>query len=293
MSEPQDLFSIVGVSFTSFHDLRTSAQRAAFILSPDEVRRFLPKTGVYAADPFVHCANGKQYLFFELLRNDQKGVIATLERIDETQEWHNLRIVLEEPWHLSYPLLYSGDGPHIYMTVESGSAGAVRLYRANVESPNEWLFERQLLSGIHLDPTLFANNGVWYMFTCTDYAYSSLELFYSLRGIMGPWHRHPRSPVIKGDSSCARPAGPVLTMPNGKSYRLAQDCSERYGMAVKAFEIVSLSPDVYEEEYYDIILSHGNEGWNRRGMHHLQVYANSQGLLSAVTDGYRYTTDPY
>lgn len=121
------------------------------------------------------------------------------------------------------------------------------------------------------------------MFVCTGKSFSVLELYFS-KNLFGPWTKHPKSP-LKSDSFSSRPAGPILEWDN-KLYRLAQDCSIRYGQSVKAFEITTLSKEDYEEKEIGIILTESNNGWNSHGMHHLQVYKKHNGIVFAVSDGY-------
>jgi len=53
------------------------------------------------------------------------------------------------------------------------------------------------------------------------------------------------NPIVS-DIKNARPAGKVMEA-NGKLYRVAQDCSTRYGSGFNINEIVSLTEDSYQE----------------------------------------------
>ena len=123
------------------------------------------------------------------------------------------------------------------------------------------------------------------MYAASERDFSTLNLFISKGGLLGEWVRHPSSPLITNDKARVRPAGPVLTF-EGKKYRLAQDCSERYGTAVNAYEICVLSKVDYKEESGKVLLHGTGSGWNTCGMHHLQIYKNGGGYLYAVSDGY-------
>jgi hypothetical protein len=281
---PQDIFTIAGFRGANLFDLQKDTNLIDFKIEADKTDDLIKLGGIYVADPFILISNNRQYLFFELLLKGGKGVIGRAERKNETDIWTNFAIVLEEAFHLSYPLI-SQTSEGMYMSVESAEANEVRLYKAKDDSLNTWVYERGILSGKHYDPTIFQHENTWFMFTCTELDFSVANLFFSRDGIVGPWLSHPKSPIIQKDAGSARPAGPVLEW-NSKKYRLAQDCSERYGAAVKAFEIVTLTLQQYQEKDCGILLSGSGSGWNAYGMHQLQIYKKESNTIFVVADGY-------
>ena len=112
---------------------------------------------------------------------------------------------------------------------------------------------------------------------------------------MGRWQKHPLSPIARGYVAGARPAGRVIAA-GGRLIRLAQVGDIRsnllyYGKGVRAFEIVKLSPEEYEErEISDAPISQNlkRERWNKNGMHHLDAHAAESGRWLACVDGFRY-----
>lgn len=284
MGMMDDIFAVVGVRGESPFSLSDNVNKPDFLIEARKNAELRDLDGLYVADPFVFVTNTKQYLFAELLQNSGKGVIVRAERQDEQDAWKNYTIVLEESFHLSYPFIFAADDA-IYMTVESGEAHQVRIYVATDGSLEKWGFKQELLAGVHYDPTIFKRDNTWYMFTCPDQAFSTTKLYFSDGGILGPWYEHPCSPIVTDTPSAARPAGPVLDW-GGKQYRLAQDCSERYGAAVRAFEILRLDRSHYEERETGKILSPTGAAWSSQGMHHLQVYKHLPAQVFAVSDGY-------
>lgn len=278
-----DYFSIVGLKGDSPLNLQSSATNPEFIIDLRKKDYFPGLHGHYVADPYIYIYRGSQFLFCELLLTSGKGVIARLERENEGDEWRSPLIVLEENFHISYPTIHH-EGGNIYMLVESADNTDVRLYRAENSNLSEWSICKKLLDGEYYDPTIFRRGGNWYMFASTCKDFSQLCLFYSEDGLNGPWNLHPQSP-LKGDSSSSRPAGPVLEW-KSKQYRLSQDCSQRYGQSVRAFEIVNLTRDCYQEKEYGVILKDSGVGWNSKGMHHLRVYKSDRDFVYAVSDGY-------
>lgn len=243
----------------------------------------------FVADPFI-VRNGDQwYLFFEVMNAEsKKGQIAVANSSDGYQ-WNYQRIVLDEPFHLSYPYVFSWKGDY-YMIPESNQAGAVRLYKA-VNFPFDWSFVKNLVEGVALvdaSPFFFADK--WWLFAGsgapTNWFSQDLRLFYA-DDLMGPWLEHPKSPVIRGDAHIARPSGRVLVI-DGKVYRLAQDCDPVYGKSVNAFEVTQLTEKDYQERKVqnEPILEPGGDGWNATGMHHIDAQLMDDGKWLACVDGW-------
>jgi hypothetical protein len=235
----------------------------------------------FVADPFMVKENGSWFMFFEVYNKEtDEGDIALATSKDGTT-WEYEKIVLDEPFHLSYPHAFKVDEEY-YMVPESEDAGEVRLYRAT-GFPDEWAYEATLLGKGYRDSTLFHYDGTWYMFT-TD-SNDMLYLFYSDE-LDGPWLEHPENPIVEWNANIARPGGRVL-LHNDLMIRFAQDDWPLYGNSVRAFEILHINKTDYEEiEYSSEPLIQGDwNGWNWRGMHHYDVHQSEDGWIAAV-DGH-------
>src|SRR5205814_7849375 len=93
---------------------------------------------------------------------ENKGEIGHATSADGTH-WSYDRIVLAEPFHLSYPQVFAHAG-EFYRIPESFQAGAVRLYQAS-PFPGRWQFMATLLEGDYLvDASVFQHGGRWWMF---------------------------------------------------------------------------------------------------------------------------------
>ena len=279
----KDIFTVAGMKGVSPFDLQKVTHKPDFLIEAEKIPELNALNAIYVADPFVWIAGNQQYLFFELLLTNGKGVIGSAKRDKDDEPWSEFSIVLEEEFHLSYPIIFSYNG-NLYMTVESAEADEVRVYEAVTNSLDEWRYVKGILTGKHYDPTMFLHSDMWYMFTCTELDFSVTNLYYS-ETLLGEWTIHPSSPIVNKDPGSARPAGPVMEW-GEKKYRLAQDCSERYGAAVKAFEIIKLDQNNYKESEGITMLSSGKESWNPYGMHHLQIYKRTTDKVLVVTDGY-------
>ena len=198
----------------------------------------------FVADPFWIEAGGKNYLFVEVLNeaNDQ-GDLAVAVSTDG-EHWTYEGIVLDEPFHLSYPQVFESEGAY-YMIPETGQASQLRLYKA-VDVPKKWAFVGKLMDGKFYDPTIFRHDGRWWMFALTDLKGGRLDLFYA-DALEGPWQKHPANPIVANDKNKARPAGRVI-VDGDHLYRVAQDNEPHYGMSVSVFEITELTPEKYSEQ---------------------------------------------
>lgn len=238
----------------------------------------------FVADPFLWRHDDRWHLFVEVQdRLRMRGCIGVAISTDAVAwRWHG--VVLREPFHLSYPHVFSHDGD-LWMIPETHEAGAVRLYRGS--SPTRWRYDRDLLTGPSLkDATPLLHGGHWYLFveTSPTLAHDELRLF-SARDLRGPWSEHPRSPIVVSNPALARPAGRLWRV-DGRLFRLAQDCTTEYGTAVVAREIRTLTPDDYlEADTTTPLLGGGGTGWRRNGMHHLDIHPAPGGWLIAA-DGW-------
>ena len=59
----------------------------------------------FVADPFLYYDGGIWYLFMEVLKSSYGGVIGVANSLDGIN-WTYDRIVLEQPFHLSYPYVF-------------------------------------------------------------------------------------------------------------------------------------------------------------------------------------------
>jgi|YelNatPaOPRAMG01_1025707.scaffolds.fasta_scaffold40760_1 hypothetical protein len=240
--------------------------------------------GKLVADPFMVRTEGRWHMFFEV-ETAGRGQIGWATS-DDAVRWAYGRIVLSEPFHLSYPYVFEWQGDY-FMVPESFQADSVRLYKAT-RFPEEWSFQRTLLEGSPLlDPSLLRYNGKWWMFVETNpqHKYDTLRLFYA-NELTGPWQEHPRSPVVEGNNRKARPAGRVQVI-DGRPVRFAQDCYPRYGTRVRAFAISELSTRAYRESECpeSPILGPSGTGWNELGMHHVDPHKVADGKWIACVDG--------
>ncbi len=239
------------------------------------------RTSAFAADPFLVKDGATWYVFFEIYDRGQ-GDIAVASSTD-LLHWDYRQVVLDEPFHLSFPYVFESGGTW-YMIPESYASHSVRLYRAT-NFPTQWTLEKKLLDGIDLvDNQITFRNGNWWLFAAPP-TNDSVRLFYSPT-LTGTYTEHPLSPVVSNNTDISRGAGRLLDV-DGKLYRFAQDDNPTYGNQTQAFEITDLTTTTYAEVPWpgNPVLRAGGTGWNAVGMHTLNAVRLDDGTWVGAVDG--------
>lgn len=236
------------------------------------------------ADPFLIKKDSIYYMFFEVVNlANVQGDIGLAESYDGVN-WNYKQIIIDEPFHLSYPYVFNWQGNY-YLIPESNEDLSVRIYKAT-EFPFKWKYCQDLLTGYHfVDPSIVRYNDVWWLFVSSN-SNDVLNL-YSSDDLMGPWVQHPMSPIVKNDKNISRPGGRLL-IDQGRLYRFAQDDDPTYGNQILAFEISEISKTSYKENIIsnNPIVKASNIGWNAYGMHQVDHQNIAGGKWLVSVDGY-------
>jgi hypothetical protein len=241
----------------------------------------------FVADPFLVKEKNTWYLFFEVMnRKTGQGDIGLAKSCDGMR-WEYQKIILDEPFHLSFPLVFKYNN-EFFLIPETREIYETRLYKAE-KFPEKWLPCKKLLTGNFSDPSLFYYNNIWWLFTSDRNDY--LRLFYS-DSLLGKWYEHPESPVVKADYTKSRCCGRVFVK-NDTIFRFAQNCKNGYGNNVNAFFIKKLNKMNYVEVECEKnpILKGSGKGWNTLQMHHIDIedYDSTRYMISV--DGRRRNID--
>jgi hypothetical protein len=244
----------------------------------------------FVADPFLIRNHGAWHMFFEVMREDlHRGEIGLATSTD-ARHWEYQGIVLREWFHLSYPCVFEWDGD-FYMIPESLAARAVRLYKAR-EFPRGWTHVADLLPGMFADATIVRHDDRWWLFACPYPCQQDILRLFSSAQLTGPWQEHPKSPLVDGDATIARPGGRIVRC-EGRLLRFTQDCVPAYGTRVRACRIMTLTTSDYQEREVDespvlgpVTRSAGERAWNRDGMHHVDPVRSDDGRWIAAVDGW-------
>lgn len=195
------------------------------------------------ADPFLWEAGGSQYLLFEEVAAGQsRGRLGCVEVL-RNGSYSEMKIILERPYHLSYPCVVPSNGD-LFLLPETSEANRVDLYRFS-RFPWELELVASPVEGVALvDTTPVFVDDRWYFFTTTIEPFMETLLFSATR-LEGPWSLHPCNPVSTSVKSC-RSAGHLFWR-EGRLFRTTQDCSVRYGYGIAVNEVTKLTPHQFEE----------------------------------------------
>lgn len=239
----------------------------------------------FVADPFLVKEAKTWYLFFEVYNSDtQQGDLAVATSKD-TWIWHYEKVILDEPFHLSYPYVFKSDGDY-YLIPESFEDNSIRLYKAD-QFPTHWSYVKTLVKGRdYVDNSIIYYRGKWWLFSSVT-SNDTLYLHYA-NSLTGPWKEHPQSPIVRQDVHKARPSGRLLVYEN-KLYRFTMDVNPPVGThQVMAYEVTEITPDSYSERLAQeapVVMPSGS-GWNSQAMHQLDpVQVDSDSWIASV-DGF-------
>ena len=239
------------------------------------------------ADPFLFVtADGDWHMFFEVYTQNRQpsAVIGHAESADG-YDWRYDRVVVETDEHLSYPYVFKWQGDH-YMVPDTWAKergpAAVTLFKA-ASFPHEWDPVAELVrptTPIH-DFSPFRWGGRWWALAGdgTDlYAYYSDDLE------APDWTPHEANPVVRDRPTAARPGGRPLVF-SDHVLAFYQDCADRYGERVHAYEITELTPETYTDTRRTdspVLDPAGGLGWNSGAVHQVDAWYDGDGYLCAV-----------
>ena len=176
----------------AWRSLSSPPLKEALSASPEHIFS-LPDTGQnFYADPFPVWKDEKTHVFCEeLTYATGRGVIAHFT-IDATGKASEPKIVLQRPYHLSYPFVFDHEGV-TYMIPETSQNRTIELYRCD-QFPDHWSFVCVLIGEIDAaDATLVRHDGRFWIFASLSgegrSSWDALGLFYSDR-LEGPWQAH-------------------------------------------------------------------------------------------------------
>jgi hypothetical protein len=239
----------------------------------------------FVADPFLVKEDDMWNLFFEVYNNDtQQGDLAVATS-KNTWTWKYQKVIIDEPFHLSYPYVFKGDDEY-YLIPESFEANSIRLYKAD-EFPTKWSFVKTLVEGRdYVDNSIVYYNGKWWLFSSVT-SNDRLYLHYA-DSLTGPWQEHPQSPIVVDDLHKSRPSGRMIIY-DGRLYRFTMDVDPPVGThQVVAYEITEITPASYSEQPAQdapVLVASGS-GWNRDAMHQLDPVQVDDNSWIASVDGF-------
>ena len=263
--------------------LRKSFSHSLFCLNPT----------IIEADPFLFVKDDTLFLFYESKKLFSPGVIK-MTCTKDLCNWSKPKIVLREPFHLSYPFVFEDNGK-IFMIPETGTDNSIRLYIADTSDLTTFSFVKKLLEQPlsdditinYADSSILKLEGKYYLFTTIQYnGINHLELYVS-DSLCGNYNKHPLSPICCGNLY-GRNAGSIFQI-NDLFYRVSQDCIHRYGDNVSVHHITKLTTEDYKEEvvYEKIFSPEVLDGFYNEGGHQFNV-VSFRGNMIIATDAKEY-----
>ena len=225
----------------------------------------------FLADPCGWRAHGMLRLFVE--RYDYRTRHGVIDRLllDSSFNVIDTRPCLREPWHLSYPLVFEGEGA-TWMLPEAHRSGGLTLYRAGSDL-DSWRAETRIeLDCVPVDATPLWHAGRWWLFYSPAGNWRSkishLHIA-SARSLTGPWTPHPRNPV-RVDRASARPGGRAVVI-DDRIMLPVQDCTATYGGAIRPLWITVLTEGEFSAQAGAPLVLPPSAGRYSAGMHTLSA----------------------
>lgn len=231
------------------------------IISFESIDSLIPTD--FIADPFFLKKDSLFYLFVEHLV-EEKGVVSYLTSPD-FQEWSFDGIIINEPFHMSYPQVFEWEGEY-YMIPETTRSDRILLYEAT-SFPTQWSVADTLIEETVKDPTFLYQDGYFYLFGMdTKYVH---RVFVS-SDLKKGWKEHPQSPIGIGNKK--RSAGSVIYK-DGKKYLPVQGTRHGYGSEVYVREIKKVTPSQIEIDNKAVLLISAFNGvqYFQDGVHHIDM----------------------
>ena len=197
-----------------------------------------------AADPFLFTENGVTYLFVEIY--DKKEGLGKLGyAVYDGERFSPWKIVISEPYHLSYPNIFRYKGA-IYIVPEASDSSTLYAYKA-ISFPDEWERCETIITDRRLvDTTFLEKDGKRWMFTYDIASQESKKLYLFLINDGGELTQCTDT-FISDDDASTRPGGNFFRY-GGDVIRVSQDCTGDYGVAVVFSKVLTCSEECYAEE---------------------------------------------
>lgn len=190
------------------------------------------------ADPFILKVTDSEIVVFveECPMDNPKGIICELVIDRKTYRLKERYVMLEKETHLSYPAIIRHEGK-VYVYPENGASGRLNIYEYD-EANHRLVNPVCILDEAVADATIFQHGNAFYM-TATKFPDTQKRLFlYRADSLFGPYRQVDVKPVQES-LSCSRNGGDYFTA-YGSLYRVAQNCSERYGGALSIMSVNSI-----------------------------------------------------
>lgn len=194
----------------------------------------------FFADPFILSVNKDiiKVIVEEYFYNRKKGIITLLYVNAHNYEIEKRKVLLDCPWHQSYPFIARVDGK-TFVIPEAANSGKAIAYKYNeIEECLEQY--KTIINEPILDGTYLQIDNSWYLFATKLGLGKNRDLFiYKADDLFGKYTSTSQSGCVLSDLEGARPAGYVVKI-RKNYYRVVQVCSKTYGEYIKVYKIINL-----------------------------------------------------
>lgn len=203
----------------------------------------------FFADPFILSVDDDtiKVLVEDFPFYNKRGVISVLSIDRKTYRLIDRKVILRQPFHMSYPFIMRKEDGSIWVTPESSKSGALYRYKMN---PTTLMLDDQktIISEPVVDSTIIEYKGLYWLFCTKKGADSNRKLFiYYAENPEGSYKEHSGNPVVI-DDTMARPAGSMFK--DGDTlYRVIQKCDKIYGEYINVSRIDILTTTEYKESF--------------------------------------------
>lgn len=220
-------------------------------IDPREQNFRVIKNGLngWAADPFPIEVDGKLYIFAEIfVYSKVKGCIGYTKF--ENNHFTPWKVIIEEPYHMSFPYLFYENGI-LYMCPETSASKRLYLYRC-VSFPEKWVKDRILhANGNFSDTVFYWEKDEIYGFSCEWHGIEDHKLRLFRVDEDGCTFSEGNMKTLP--FYLTRPAGKIFKEErSGKNLMVSQICKPKYGSGF-IFKDFSINwPDYKEHELYKV-----------------------------------------
>ena len=233
-----------------------------------------PTLQFWYADPLLATIDGKDILFMEVFdRKKHKGMIG-VSVFDENGVLTPPRIILEEPFHLSFPVVFQWKNEWIMMP-ECADSGELRFYSLNPDTLEVSFIRGIPTAGRFVDTVVLSCDEKITLLTCRENPENPKQT--SLVKCLLPDIRQgeimylPLPAEYEEFSYLLRNGGPVLQDENGKIRILQESTETEYGHNLIFRRILNEGTTYKEEDLYKVGLEsmpmHVPAGYRLQGTH--------------------------
>lgn len=222
-----------------------------------------PNYREWYADPIPFSWEGQNYVFVEVYRKLKKKGSIGICTLNKKGKLQRPQIIIEEPFHLSFPSVTVIDG-EVYMVPECSEAEQIRIYRMQKDIYHWEIYKVFKNAGKLVDSILYRNRGgKIFLLSCElneNNEHQTRLQQYEIRNFSNPDRMELKLNWEQKEYFYYTRNGGNFINDSGQVYRVAQQSTAKvYGKAVIINKIVKLDEEALEEIAYKKITSYSEK----------------------------------